>query len=90
MRGEHHAAVAARIAQRRLHQPRRLGVERRRGLVEEEHRGVADERARDGHALLLPARERRAVLAEHRLIALGQLRDEVVAVGEPGGGLDLG
>ncbi len=35
----------------------RLRVEARRRLVEEQHLGIADERARDGEALLLSARE---------------------------------
>ena len=62
--GQYDAAVAARVAQCRLHEPCRLRVERRGGLVQQQHRRVADEGARDGDALLLPARERRAVLAE--------------------------
>src|SRR5690606_28686260 len=39
----------------------RAAVERAGGLVAEEDRGFGDQRARDGHPLLLPARE----LARH-------------------------
>ena len=42
----------------RLHDEGGVGrVERGGGLVEEQGLGVAQERARDGHALLLPARQ---------------------------------
>jgi hypothetical protein len=43
----------------------RTGVKRGGGLVEEQDLGVADQRARDGHALLLAAGEQDALGARH-------------------------
>ena len=45
-------------------------------LVEHEHRRVAHERAGDREALALAAGERAAALAEPRVVAVGQRRDE--------------
>src|SRR5581483_195165 len=42
------------------------------------------ERARDGDALALAARERRAVLAHHRVVTLWQFQNEFVRAGELG------
>ena len=44
-----------------------LVVERRRRLVEEQHRRIVIQRARDRDALALPAGQPHAVLADHRL-----------------------
>src|SRR6185295_6196458 len=55
---------------------------------------VASSRIRIGElrmiALALPARQRRAPLADQRVVALGKLPDELVGVREPGGLLDFG
>src|SRR4051812_3352269 len=48
-----------------LHESLRLGVERARGLVENEDRRVAEDRPRDGDALLLAAREPVAPLTDN-------------------------
>ena len=48
-----------------------------------------EQRPGDGEALALAARQRRAALAEHRVVALRQRGDEVVGVGGAGRGLDL-
>ena len=52
-------------------------VERRGGLVEEEHIGPPVEGAGDADPLALPAREAAAALADRRVDAGGQRRDEV-------------
>ena len=49
-----------------------------RGVVEDQHARVGDDRTRDRDALTLPARQREAPLADQRVVAVGQLRDEVV------------
>src|SRR5947207_5916128 len=54
-----------------------------------EDRGVADQRARDGDALALPARERGAALTDHGIVAVFQLADEFVRVRGARRGLDL-
>ena len=66
-----------------------LGVEGGGGLVEDEHRGVAQQGPGDGDPLALPTRQRRPPLAQHRVVALGQGGDELVDVGRLGRGLDL-
>ena len=50
---------------------------------------VLEQRAGDREALALAARERRAALADERVVAVGQALDEVVRVGRPGRRLDL-
>ena len=66
-----------------------LDVERARGLVEDEHGRVAQDRAGDRDALLLAAGEAEAALADDGVVALGQRRDDVVDLGGAGGLLDL-
>src|SRR5690606_3959891 len=51
-------------------------VERRGGLVEDQDGGVLEQRAGDGHALLLAAGELEAALAHRAVVALGQGDDE--------------
>jgi len=67
----------------------RLGVERGRRLVEHEDLRVADERARDGHALLLAARELDAAVADLRLEAVRERAHEVERVRQFRGALDV-
>ena len=66
-----------------------LPVQSRHRLVQDEDRGVADQRARDGDALALPARERGAALTDHGVVAVFQLTDEFVRVRGARRGLDL-
>ena len=61
------------------------GVEGGGGLVEEKHRRVLEDGARDGDTLLLPAADAHPLLARLGLIALGQREQEVLGVGEPRG-----
>ena len=60
-------------------------VDRRRRVVEDQDPRVGEHRARDRDALPLPTRQREAVLADDRLVAVGQLVDEVVGAREPRG-----
>ena len=62
--------------ERLLHEPLGLRVERRGRLVEHEDRRVAQDRARDREPLLLAAREAVAALADDRVVALRQRRDQ--------------
>ncbi len=75
--------------ERLLDEPLGLVVERARGLVEEQDRRVLEDGPGDGHALALPARQPRAAVADDRVVALGQGRDEVVGIGIPGGRNEL-
>ena len=55
-----------------------LVVERAGRLVEDQDRRVGGERPGDGDALALAARQVGAALLDHRVVALGQLGDELV------------
>ena len=57
-------------------------VDGRGRVVEDQHARVGEDRAGDRQPLALAAREREAVLAEQRVVAVGQLADEVVGAGE--------
>ena len=59
-----------------------LVVERTRRLVEDQDARVREQRAGDRHALALPARKARALLADDGVVAFGQLADELVRAGE--------
>ena len=61
-----------------------LVVERTGGLVEDQDARLPEQRSRDRDALALSARQPRALLPHHRVVALGQLGDEVVRPGELG------
>ena len=61
-----------------------LVVERARRLVEDQDARLSRQRAGDGDPLALPAREAAAALSDDRVVALGQLEDEVVRARELG------
>ncbi len=67
-----------------------LGVDGRERLVQDQDRRVAQERARDGDALALAAREPHPPLAHDGLVAVGQPRDELLRIGGAGGRRELG
>ena len=62
-----------------------VGIERAGGLVENEQSRIGDERARNGEALLLPARKIGGILLEHRLEATGKPLDEFLGAGNARG-----
>ena len=51
-------------------------------------RGILEQGAGDGHALLLPAGEGDAFLADQGVVALREGEDHIVDGGSPGGGFD--
>jgi hypothetical protein len=55
-----------------LHEELRLGVEARRGFVQEEERRVLEDRPRDRDPLPLAAREEHAPVADLGLVSLGR------------------
>ena len=64
-------------------------VDGRGGVVEDEHGRVGEDRAGDRDPLPLAAREREAALAEHRLVAVGQVVHERGRAGQLGGAADV-
>ena len=78
----------ADVLERALDRGLGLVVDGRGGLVEHQDRRVAQDRPGDRQPLALPARELLAPLADDRVVALGERRDEVVRLGEAGGLLD--
>lgn len=68
----------------------RIGVERRRRLVEQQNLRVGDDGTSDSDALLLPAGEEHATFADMGVVALRKRRDETIGVGELGGIDDSG
>src|SRR5438309_10468529 len=77
------------MLERGLHQGFALRIERRRGFIEKKEGRLAQNRARDGDALALAARERHAALAVQRLEFLRQTADELRRKRELGGTLGL-
>eukprot|EP00962_Isochrysis_galbana_P004778 scaffold1309_cov117-Isochrysis_galbana.AAC.24 len=72
VRGEDDRPAPTRPPDGRLHPPLRLWVERRGGLVQQQQRRVADQRARQSDALPLTARERGARRTDERAVTVGQ------------------
>ena len=66
-----------------------LHVEACHRLVQDQDRGVADQRARDGDALLLAARKSGAAFADDRVITILQFANELVGICGCRGGHDL-
>ena len=70
--------------------PLRADVDRRGRLVEDEDARVGEERARERDELSLAERELEAPLADLRVVAVRELRDELVGADRGRGLLDLG
>ena len=78
VRDHERGAARERVGERALDRELRLGVEVRRRLVEDDDRGVLEQHAGDREPLLLAARHPVAALADHRVVAVGEARDQVV------------
>ena len=89
VRDDQRGAVAHEPLQRVLHQPLALRIERAGGLVQQQDGRVLEDGARDGDALLLPARQPRAAFAEEGVVAFRQPADEFVGRRGARRGLDL-
>ncbi len=74
-------AAAHQFLQRLLHQLFAFGVECRGRFVEQQDRRVAQDRAGDGDALALAARQRQSALADLGVVAIGQGLDEDMRLG---------
>ena len=83
-----HDPRAVERAQLFVHSTLGRGVERAGGFVQDQQRRLAQQRARQRQALALSARQRRAAVREHRVVAHRHLLDRVVQACEPAGVLD--
>mmetsp|Transcript_47370 Transcript_47370/g.88270 ORF Transcript_47370/g.88270 Transcript_47370/m.88270 type:complete len:371 (-) Transcript_47370:394-1506(-) len=75
-----HVVRPNELVNRRLHNLLALRVQGAGGLVQEQDLGTVDEGARDGDALLLPARETVPAVTHLGVVSLRQLHDEVMGV----------
>mmetsp|Transcript_7385 Transcript_7385/g.12435 ORF Transcript_7385/g.12435 Transcript_7385/m.12435 type:complete len:202 (-) Transcript_7385:322-927(-) len=82
-------ALSDQIVDCRLHHPFGFIVQRRSGLVQNEHRRSAYQRPGNGDALFLPPAQFGSARAHFRVEFVGKRRDEVVGVGRSGGRFDL-
>src|SRR5688572_1532956 len=78
VRDDQRGAALHESLERLLHQSLAFGIERARGLVEQQDGRILEDGARDRDALLLTTREARAALAEEAVVALGELFDELM------------
>jgi hypothetical protein len=62
-----------------------LGVDGGKGIIEDENRGIRKDGAGDRNPLFLPARERHAFFADRSVIAIFEIDDGVMDIGDPGG-----
>ena len=90
MRDDERRAALPQRSQAVLNHHLALAVEARRGLVQQQDARVREHRAGDGHALALAARQPDAALADDRVVALLELLDELVGVGDLADALDVG
>ena len=90
MRQDQRGAAGHQPIERLLDHRLVLRIDRGQRLVQHQDRRVAQQRAGDGDALALAARQARAAFADHGLVAVGQRLDEVVRVGGAGGGDKVG
>ena len=76
-------APLAREPRHRAHQPlAHLGVQRRGRLVQQQYRGLGDQRARERHALPLATREPPRVAVQVRARQLGRIKCGAKSTGE--------
>ena len=80
VRDHQRRAVGEQRAQRVVDVLLDLHVDRARRVVEYEHRRVGEQRARDRDALALASREVVAAFTDDRVVAVGQVVDELVGV----------
>ena len=78
MRDRHEGARADLLRQALQHRGLRARIHGAGGFIEDQHRRLADQGARDGHRLALPPRQAFAPLAQAHAVALRVLSNEVV------------
>ena len=78
VRHRNHCPATRDPFERRVNRLFSRRIERRRGFVQQQNRGIFQNRARDRDPLPLPSRKTAATLARDGVIALRQRRNEVV------------
>ncbi len=89
MRDDQRGAAPHDLAQRGVDLGLQARVDGRGRVVEQQQPGVGDQRPGQRHPLPLAARQSKALLADHGVVALGQPDDELVRLGRLGRGDDL-
>jgi len=89
VRHDHHRALPAHRLDGALDQVLGHAVERVRGLVQDQQLGAANEGTRERDTLALSPRQAYPAVADDRVVAARELRDELVRVRLARGGLDL-
>src|SRR5262250_3393903 len=89
MRDDEDGAVLHQLAQRLLHQELAFRVQVRGRLIQDQDGRILQERARDGDALTLAARELHAALAHWGGVTLGEGSDELVGLSHARRPLDV-
>src|SRR5882757_2660766 len=84
MGDDDHGTAGCDVGHIVLDRPLALVVERAGRFVEHQDARVHDQGARDRDALTLAARKAAATLANHGVVALGQVEDELMGAGELG------
>ena len=89
VRDDQRGAAPHHLAQRGVDLGLQARVDGRGRVVEQQQPGIGDQRPGQRHPLPLPAGQGKALLADHRVVALGQPDDELVRLGRLGRGDDL-
>ena len=89
VRDDERCPARRQAGQRVLHQPLGLRVQRAGGLVQQQDRGVLQDRAGQRNPLALAARQARSPVTKPRFVALRQRGDEIVRRGGARGSLDF-
>ena len=89
MRDHDAGAPFQQTFQRDLNPSLGIGIDVRRRFVEDQDGRVRDQRAGEAQKLPLAERQVTTLLIEHRVVAVGELNDEVVRPDDPGGALDV-
>ena len=90
VRDHDRGAALHELDQAGLDRPLRDRIQGRGGLVQDQHRPVGQDRARNRNPLPLAARQLDAALADQGLVAVRQVGNEAMGMGEARGAHDLG
>jgi len=85
MGDDYGSSVPHQVTQRQLHEALGLVIQRRRGFIEDEQRGIAENGAGNRQSLTLTAGKFNPLFTYQRLISLWESLDKIVRIGQPRG-----